>query len=290
MKIVMDKQTTEKIEQVRESKILNKQQQGSSGISYKTIGTTLQALSVQLDKGETVYSDAGKMSWMTQNIEMETKSRGLVKVFSRIITGETLFVNHFTCTDGTGIVTFSTERAGKIIPVDLEKNKPAIIFQRGSFLCAENNVDLSIALTKKLSAGFFGGKGLILQKVSGTGRAHLMSDGEAVMYELEKDQEILVDNGNLVAYEETIDYDIQTVNGGIKNWIFGGEGIFLAVLRGPGKVWLQTRKFSLTSIYQSQYNKSSNGGLIQNPIGCIISIIITFVMLTFIILGITLTL
>jgi uncharacterized protein (TIGR00266 family) len=283
----------DKIAKIKESEMLDSSEEGSKGISYKTIGTTLQALSVQLDEGEMVYSESGKMSWMTANINMDTKSRGISKMFSRVITGETLFVNHFTATKGTGVVTFSTDQAGKIIPVDLDPDKPAVVFQRGAFLCAENNVDLSIAFTKRLSAGFFGGKGWILQKVSGKGRAHLISDGEVVMYELEKGQEIIVDQGNLVAYEQSVDFDIQTVSGGVKNWLFGGEGIFVAVLRGPGKVWLQTRKLTIYSAATNAYaaqSASRSGGMAQNPLGCIIGLAITGMILLCMFGGILLSL
>lgn len=269
---------SDKIEKIKESDILTSEMKGSEGISYKTIGSILQALSVQLDEGETIYSETGKMSWMTPNIKFETKSRGFAKMISRVFTGETLFVNNFTSKSGVGVVTFSTGEAGKIIPVELKEGESDIIFQRGSFLCAENTVELSVALVKRLSAGLFGGKGLILQKVSGKGYAHLMADGEVVMYELKEGDELLVDDGNLVGYESTVDFDIQTIGGGVMNWFFGGEGIFVGVLRGPGKVWLQTRKTSLSAGSYSAnntYYSRNNGGFSQNPLGCIIGVIIS---------------
>ena len=267
-----NKKQAEKIDQIRPSEILDHEEKNSKGISYKTVGTILQAVSVQLDEGESIYSESGKMSWMTKNMKMETKGRGLGKMVSRVFTGESLFLNHFTSLNGTGVITFSTDQAGKIIPIELKGDSPAVIFQRGAFLCAEKDIDLSIAFTRKLSAGMFGGKGWILQKIKGAGMAHLTSDGEVVMYELKEGQEMLVDQGNLVAYEETVDFDIQTVGGGAMNWFFGGEGIFHAVLRGPGKIWLQTRKTNLTS-YSS--NQSSSQQSSSNPLGCLIGIIIS---------------
>jgi len=264
----------DKLENIKESEMIDATQEKSKGITYNTIGTTLQALSVQLDENESIYSESGKMSWMTQNIKMETKSRGLSKMVSRIFTGETLFVNHFTSSEGTGIITFSTDQAGKIIPLDLAPEGNAVIFQRGAFLCAEQKVDLSIAFTKKISAGLFGGKGFILQKVTGKGRAHLIADGEVVMYELEEGEEILVDQGNLVAFESSIDFDIQTVGGGIKNWLFGGEGIFLGILRGPGRVWLQTRKVTISGSVVTTNNQYRQQGIAQNPLGCIIAALV----------------
>ncbi len=262
----------EEITKIQKSEIIDDKEHDSAGISYDTIGTTLQALNVQLDKGEKVYAESGKMSWMTSNIKMKTKSRGISKMFSRVITGESLFVNEFEAVEDTGVVTFSTDQAGKIIPIELDNNN-SVVFQRGSFLCAETNVDLKIAFTKRISAGLFGGKGFVLQKVTGQGIAHLIADGEVVMYELEAGQELIVDQGNLVAFDSSVDFDIQTVQGGLFNWVFGGEGIFTGLLRGPGKVWLQTRKNNLvSSAYQGQYNQQRNA---SNPIGCIISIIIS---------------
>jgi uncharacterized protein (TIGR00266 family) len=233
----------------QEQKFVDPKKIGSEGISYQTIGTTLQALSVQLDKGEHIYSEAGKMSWMTDNIEMSTHTQGFGSMISRFFSRESLFINKFTCTNGTGIVTFATDQAGKIISLQLSENSPGVIFQRGAYLCSEEGVQRSIAFIKRISAGLFGGKGFILQKVKGNGRVHLIADGEAVMYELKEGQELSVDQGNLIAYEESIDFDIQTISGPV-NWFFGGEGVFVGVLRGPGKVWLQTRKFMLGSYRQ----------------------------------------
>lgn len=256
---------------IEKSEFVTSSEKGSAGISYMTIGTTLQALSVQLDQGERINSEAGKMSWMTSNVKMETKGQGLGKMVSRIFASESLFINQFTCIDGTGIVTFSTDEAGKIIPVELTPEKPGIIFQTGAYLCSELGVERSTVLIKKLAAGLFGGKGFILQKLKGTGKAHLLADGEVVMYELKDGEKLLVDKSNLVAYEESVDFDIETVGGGLKNWVFGGEGIFNGVLRGPGKVWLQTRKLSLTSsAYAASAGRASNAN--TNPLGCIFGI------------------
>lgn len=259
--------------QVKQKEFVNEDQVGSKGISYNTVGTTLQALSVQLDANEEIYSDAGKMSWMTDNVEMSTHGQGCSKMLSRMFTRETIFVNRFTCTEGTGIVTFTTDQAGKVIPLELSPDKPGIVFQKGAYLCSENGIERKIAFTKRIGAGLFGGKGFILQKVEGQGKVHLVADGEAVMYELKEGQEMIVDQGNLVAYEDTVDFDIRTVKGA-KNWLFGGEGLFTAVLKGPGKVWLQTRKFRLTRGMQyNQYNSANAGGA-QRIIGCVVSMAI----------------
>jgi uncharacterized protein (TIGR00266 family) len=254
-------------QKIEKKEFVDKGEVGSKGITYRTIGTTLQALSVQLDEGECIYSEAGMMSWMTNNIKMSTHGQGCSRMISRIFTSESIFVNKFTCESGTGIITFTTDQAGKIIPLELTKDRPGIIFQKGAYLCSEEGVERKVAFTKRIGAGLFGGKGFILQKVLGNGMVHLVADGEAVMYELQEEQEIAVDQGNLVAYEETVDFDIQTIKG-TKNWLFGGEGFFMGVLRGPGKVWLQTRKYNLTRI---QARNAGGSFAKRQMIGCIVS-------------------
>jgi len=265
--------TTSKILNIKKSNIVDQNQVNSTGITYKTIGTTLQALAVQLDATEKIFSEVGKMSWMTDNIILNTRSQGFIKMISRMFARESLFINEFSCSAGTGIVTFSTDQAGKIIPIDLISDKAGVIFQKGSYLCSEKNVNRSTIILKKLTAGLFGGKGFIMQKLTGQGRAHLISDGEVVMYVLNEGDTMMVDQGNLVAYEETVDFDIKTVDGGMKNWLFGGEGLFLGVMRGPGKIWMQTRKHRLM-------NMPTNGQIgrtpaAKNPLGCLISTIIS---------------
>lgn len=255
--------------QTKTKNFVSKKDIDNRGITYQTVGTTLQALSAQLDEGESVYSESGKMSWMTENIELTTHSRGCSKVFTRIFTKESVFLNKFTCTGGTGIVTFTTDQAGKIIPLALKESKPGIIFQKGAYLCSENGVNLTATLVKKLGAGLFGGKGFVMQKVVGEGNVHLIADGEVAMYELKEGQQLSIDQGNLVAYEESVDFDIQTISGA-KNWLFGGEGFFIGVLRGPGKVWLQTRKYSLNNIQNYQMGRRRTG--VNKIIGVLISI------------------
>ncbi|MEI7578773.1 MAG: TIGR00266 family protein [bacterium] len=286
----MSNEPVQVLNKVPESEIIDNKQKDSPGISYKTIGTTLQALAVQLDENEIIISETGKMSWMTDNIQLNTKAQGIGKMLSRFFAAESLFVNEFQCLAGTGIVTFSTEQAGKIVPVDLDATKPGIIFQRGSYLCSEVGIERNTILMKKIATGLFGGKGFIMQKLSGKGRAHLIADGEVVMYELRENDSILVDHGNLVAYEETVDFDIRTVGGGMKNWIFGGEGIFLGMMKGPGKVWLQTRKMNLSAeiIRKSMMTNTSGGfgarGSMSNPLGCIFSAFISFAIFLFFII------
>lgn len=241
----------------------------NKGLTFRTIGTTLQALSVQLDENEAILSESGKMAWMTDNIKMTTHGQSISQIFSRLFTRESIFVNKFTCLSGTGVVTFTTGQLGKVIPIELGEDKPSVIFQKGAYLCSETGIKRSIAFMKRLGVGLFGGKGFILQKVEGKGNAFLVSDGESLIFELKDGQEILADQGNLVAYESTVDFDIRTIGGGPFNWLFGGEGIFVSRLRGPGKVWLQTKKPS----FYNNYRASNINNYRRNPIGAIISIL-----------------
>lgn len=264
------------VKTIAQSKLIDNTEKGSHGISYETIGETLQALTVQLDEGETINSDAGKMAWRTDNLRMNTTGQSLGQMFSRLVARETIFINQYTAIKGTGVVSFASNEPGKIIALELAADKPNIIFQKGSYLCSETTVERSTVLVKKIGAGLLGGKGFIMQKVGGVGKAHLIADGEVVMYELAAGETMLVDQGNLIAYEETVDYDIKTVEGGAFNWFFGGEGIFHASMTGPGKVWLQTRKFAMQALRSSQ---TTNGGRIQsgnqNPLGCIVGLVVT---------------
>ncbi len=264
------------VKSITASTLIDSAEKGTQGISYETIGETLQALSVQLDEGETINSEAGRMAWRTNNLQMNTTGQGLSQMFSRMIARETIFINQYTAREGAGVVTFASEQPGKIIALELSTEKPSIVFQKGSYLCSEVTVNRSTVLVKKLSAGLLGGKGFIMQKVSGVGKAHLISDGEVVMYELKAGETMLVDQGNLIAFEESVDYGIKTVDGGAFNWLFGGEGIFHASLTGPGKVWLQTRKYALRGVRPGE----AVGGRVQsgnqNPLGCIIGLVVTF--------------
>lgn len=256
---------------IKKDQFIDSAQSGSQGPSYNLIGTTLQAVSVQLDEGESIFSEAGKMSWMTENIEFTTQSQGIEKMVQRFFTRETIFVNKFTCKNGTGVVTFSADQTGKIIPVTLSETSPEVIFQKGAYLCSEEGIDRSIAFVKRIGAGLFGGKGFILQKATGLGNVYLVADGEVVEHTLKEGQKIYIDQGNLVAYEKHVDFDIETVKGPL-NWLFSGEGIFLATLKGPGKVWLQTRKRNPLSSYGStQSTRNFN----TNPLGSILAIVIS---------------
>ncbi|HWQ14534.1 MAG TPA: TIGR00266 family protein [Roseiflexaceae bacterium] len=213
---------------------------GTTGMEYQIIGTTLQAVILELDPGETVYSESGGMSWMSGNIQMTTSGRGggLGGMFKRALTGESLFLNEFTSQGGKGIVAFASDFPGKIVPVMLDTGQSMIV-QKQAFLCAEKTVGLEIHFRKKLGAGFFGGEGFIMQKLTGPGIAFVCLDGEIVEYTLEAGQMLKVDTGHVAMYEPTVNFDIELVKG-FKNILLGGEGLFLTTLQGPGRVWLQT--------------------------------------------------
>jgi uncharacterized protein (TIGR00266 family) len=213
---------------------------GTTGMEYKVIGTTLQAVVLELDPGETVYSESGGMAWMSGNIVMETSGRGggLGGMFKRAISGESLFLVEYTSQGGKGIVAFASDFPGKIVPLNLDVGQQ-MIAQRQAFLCAEKTVTLDIHFRKKLGAGFFGGEGFIMQKLTGPGVAFVCLDGEIMEYTLDPGQVLKVDTGHVAMFEPTIAFDVEMMKG-FRNILFGGEGLFLATLRGPGRVWLQT--------------------------------------------------
>ncbi len=212
---------------------------GRGRISYRIDGTTMQVLTVQLEPGEIVYSESGGMSWMSGNVEMRTTSGGgLNKLIKRALSGESLFVTEYFVNSGSGTVAFASEFPGKIIPYDLPAGQ-SLIVQKDGFMCAEKTVDLDLSFRKRLGTGLFGGEGFIMQKVTGPGLVFLEIDGEVVEYELQHGQLFKVDSGHIAAFEPTVDFDV-TMLKGFSNILLGGEGLFLATLRGPGKVWLQT--------------------------------------------------
>lgn len=245
---------------------------GTTGMEYQIIGTTLQAVILELDPGETVYSESGGMAWMSGNVAMSTSGRGggLGGMFKRAISGENLFLNEFTSQGGKGIVAFASDFPGKIVPVALDTGQSMIV-QKQAFLCAEKTVGMEIHFRKKMGAGFFGGEGFIMQKLTGPGVAFVCLDGEIMEYTLDANQVLKVDTGHVGMYEPTVDFDIEMVKG-FKNILLGGEGLFLTTLRGPGRVWLQTMTAmnlakAVAPYVGSASGSSSSGGNIGNVIG-----------------------
>ncbi len=213
--------------------------EGSNGLRYKIIGTTLQAVTLELPQGQTVFSERGGMSWMSANVKMETNMEGgLGGAFKRMFSGESVFMVSFTSTGGTALIGFSAELPGKIVPLNLGTGQQ-LICQKDAFMVAERSVQLDIHFRRKLGAGLFGGEGFIMQRLTGPGLAFVELDGEIVEYTLEAGQVLKVDTGHVAMYEPTVQMDVEMVRG-FKNILFGGEGLFLTTLRGPGRIWLQT--------------------------------------------------
>ncbi len=226
-------------------------------VDYEIIGDDLQAVVITLDPQEAVVAEAGAMMYMEDDIEMATslsmtKDNGgllgtLFKAGKRMLTGESFFITVFA-NEGRQRrdIAFAAPYPGHVIPIELADHGGEIICQKDAFLCGARGIDVDIAFQRRLGVGFFGGEGFILQRISsstGRGLAFLHAGGSIVKRRLEHGQTLRVDTGCLVAFERTVDYDIQWVKG-IKNKLFGGEGLFYAVLRGPGHVWLQTLPFS----------------------------------------------
>lgn len=206
-------------------------------------GTVMQSVEITLSQGEAVYTEAGGMSWMSANISMDSGMKGgLMGAFKRAVAGESLFVTTYRCDAGTGFATFTTETPGKIIPVELAAGQ-TILCQRDAFMVAQEGVTIEVHMHKKLGAGLFGGQGFFVQKVTGPGLAFFELAGEITEYNLEPGQQLKVDPGHVALMDPTVDFDISMVPG-IKNIFLAGEGLFLAQVTGPGRVWLQSMPLS----------------------------------------------
>lgn len=213
-------------------------------MQYKIIGNTMPAVEVVFDApGESMYTQSGGMAWMSEGISMDSNMRGgFGKSIGRMFSGESLFMATYRAERAGSTIAFASTVAGEVFPVDVGA-AGGLICQKGAFLCAQETVNLSVAFTKKLSAGLFGGEGFILQDISGTGMVFLEIDGDKVEKELAPGEVIKVDTGNVVAFERSVQYEIEMVKG-LKNMFLGGEGLFLTRLTGPGKVILQTQNFN----------------------------------------------
>ena len=258
-----------------------KMNQKSAEIDYEIIGTEMQLVEIELDPQVSVIAEAGSMMYMENGIEMETifgdgseksNSGGLMGKFltagKRLITGESLFMTIFTNSGSNKQrVAFSAPYPGKIIPLDLKQFNEELICQKDSFLCAAKGVSVGIAFNKKIGVGLFGGEGFIMQKLEGDGLAFVHAGGTIIRKELHAGETLRLDTGCLVALTKTVKYDIQLARG-IKSAIFGGEGLFLATLTGPGTVWLQSLPFSrlVGRIISASPSKSRDDGSILGGI------------------------
>ncbi|MCU0384466.1 MAG: TIGR00266 family protein [Flavihumibacter sp.] len=246
-------------------------------IDYRIFGEEMQYVEVELDPNETAVAESGSFMMMDDGVQMATifgdgskqQTGGflgkLVSAGKRVLTGESLFMTTFTnMAHGKKRVSFASPYPGKIIPLDLLQLGGRVICQKDAFLCAAKGVSVGIALQRKLGTGIFGGEGFIMQKLEGDGMAFVHAGGHVFERELQPGETLKLDTGCVVAYTQTIDFDIQFV-GGIRNTIFGGEGLFFATLRGPGKVWIQTLPISRLASRIMQYGgprRKEEGGIL----------------------------
>lgn len=226
-------------------------------MKYEIKGNNLPVVILHLDSGESVVTQGGGMAWMSPNMAMETSTRGGIgKLFGRALSGDTLFQNIYTANNGTGIIAVSSSFPGEIRAFEITPDRPMIL-QKSSFLCSDSGVELSVYFKKNLGTGLFGGEGFIMQKVAGSGLCFAEFDGSVIEYELKEGQQIIVDTGNLAAMSATCSMDIRTVPG-LKNALFGGEGVFNTVITGPGHIWLQTMPLSNVAAALRNYFPTSS--------------------------------
>lgn len=212
-------------------------------MKYSIDGGNLPVVTCELANGESMITERGSMSWMSPNMKMETTSNGgFGKALGRMFAGEALFQNRYTATGGPGMIAFASSFPGEIRAFEIRPGQE-LILQKNGFLAAESSVELSVFFQKKFGTGLFGGEGFILQRISGSGLVFAEFDGHVVEYDLQAGQSIIVDTGYLAAMDATCSIDIQTVPG-LKNMVFGGEGLFNTIVSGPGRVYLQSMPIS----------------------------------------------
>ncbi len=225
-------------------------------MKYEIKGTAFPIVVCNLEAGEKMITEKGSMVWMTPNMQMETTGGGVGKMFSKMFSGESMFQNIYTAKGAPGMITFASSFPGTIKEIRLAPGEEFIL-QKSAFLAATAGVELSIHFNKKLGTALFGGEGFIMQKLSGNGIAFAEIDGDFVEYELQPGEQLVVDTGNVAGFSSTVKMDIRQVPG-VKNMLFGGEGIFNTVLTGPGKVWLQTMPISSVAAAIRPYIPSSS--------------------------------
>lgn len=208
-------------------------------MKYSILGGQLPVVVCELDAGEEMFNTSGGMSWMSDNMTMSTSTEGgFLKGLGRMFSGESMFMASFKAERGPGMIAFSSSFPGSIVALDLPQGQ-SVISQKGAFLAATRGVTLSVHIQQKLGAGFFGGEGFIMQRITGPGTAFFEIDGAAIEYDLEPRQVMKVSTGHVAMMRDTVNLDIAMVKG-LKNIFFGGEGLFLATLTGPGHIWLQS--------------------------------------------------
>jgi len=243
-------------------------------MQFNISGTTLQTVSIDLQAGETIYSQRNVMAWMTDNVQMNTTTGGgLFKAIARSFSGGGMFIIDYTA-QGPARIAFASRFPGQILPFALQTGE-SLVCRKETFLCAEKSVQLDIALQQRLGAGFFGGEGFILQRVTGPGTVWLDLSGEVVTEDLAPGQRLLVHAGHVGVQTPSVQFSIQMVRG-FRNILFGGEGLFLATVTGPGRVWLQSMPIMNLAeeigkfLPQREVREAAGGGIVGGVIGSIL--------------------
>jgi uncharacterized protein (TIGR00266 family) len=248
-------------------------------VKSQIVGTTMPVLEVALDPNECVISEAGQLSWMTSSIQMTTHTQfggggGVVGALKRVAGGGSLFMTEYRATGAPGSVSFAAKLPGHIVPLEVSAGHEYMIHRHG-FLCGMPQTQISVGFQQSLGAGIFGGDGFLLQRLSGAGIAWLELSGELVMKELQPGETLRVHPGHVGAFQATVSFQIATVPG-IKNMVFGGDGLFLASLTGPGKIWLQTLPISRLAHELMQYmpvqrGQAAEGGVVGGLVGSLLN-------------------
>ncbi len=232
-------------------------------MKYEILGDNLPVVVCRLDDGEAMFNEGGSMSWMSPNMKMETTTNGGAgRALGRMFAGEKFFQNIYTAENGEGLIAFSSSFPGSIKAFEITPDNE-IVLQKKAFLAGETGVELSVHLNKKLGVGLFGGEGFIMEKVSGSGIVFAEFDGHVVEYILQENQQLVVDTGHVAAIDMSVSMDIKMIEGA-KNIFFGGEGLFLTTLTGPGHVWLQTMPLSNVARVLRPYFPSSSSSSSQS--------------------------
>lgn len=223
-------------------------------MKFRLVGTTVPAIEVFFEQpGEEMITQSGGMSWMSDGISMNTDTNGGVLAgIGRMFAGESLFMARYRAQRAGTTIAFASTVPGSIVPIKMKEHPNGLICQKGAFLCSQSTVNLEVTFSRRLSSGMFGGEGFILEKLSGSGMAFLEVDGDVVEKDLQPGEIIKVDTGNIVAFQNGMSYEIETVQG-FRNVLFGGEGLFLTRITGPGKVILQTQNIKDFASALSKY-------------------------------------
>jgi uncharacterized protein (TIGR00266 family) len=213
-------------------------------VEHRIIGTTMPVLELLLQPGEQVFAESGELAWISWAIQLQTgtsvggQQGGFMATLGRAFAGATIFMTEYTAAGGMGMVSFCAKLPGQIMPVDIEPGRGYLVHRHG-FMCATRGVQLGVGLQQRLGAGIFGGTGFRMQRLTGQGRAFVEIHGEAVQYELQAGNTLRIHPGHVAMFEEGMDFNVTTMPG-IRNALFGGDGLFLATLTGPGRIWLQS--------------------------------------------------